>query len=109
MNINLSEFSQLHRNWSEYNFPGQSPQESFEGMVEELGELAHARLKNRQGIRKGNIDWVNKEKDALGDMFIYWLDYCNRSGYDAEQIIKDTWDEIKDRDWREYPKNGRTE
>lgn len=37
--------------WVQHNFPGRTFEEPFKGMVEELGELSHSLLKQKQGIR----------------------------------------------------------
>ena len=97
--------------WSDYNFPENKPYQPLLGCQEELGELAHAHLKHEQGIRKG-IDLsitIALKEDAVADIFIYLLDYCNRSGIVFSEIIKKTWNEVSQRDWQKCPKNGRTE
>lgn len=65
--------------WSRRNFPNNTPNDPFEGLVEEVGELAHARLKARQGIRGTKEEHEAAEKDAVGDIVIYLADYCERN------------------------------
>lgn len=76
------------------------------GMMEELGELTHAVLKAKQQIRTSE-NHEEKEKDAIGDLMIYLLDYCFRRGFSASQILKDTWEEVKERNWAVDPASGR--
>ena len=42
---------------------------------------------------------VNAVVDFLGD-------YCHARGWDYEQIVQETWDEVKKRDWIRYPHSG---
>ena len=93
--------------WQKHNFPDRPSHQPLLGMMEELGELTHAHLKEEQGIRKQ--DYEAKIKDAIGDIFVYMLDYANARGYDVENIISSVWKEVKKRDWIAYPMNGLTE
>lgn len=76
------------------------------GLVEEIGELSHAHLKQQQGIRGNYTEHEKAIKDAIGDIIIYLCDYCYQRGYDLESIIKDTWDSVQKRNWKEKPKDG---
>ncbi len=90
--------------WAKNNFANnQNADTAFMGMVEELGELAHSRLKAYQGIRA--ID-VSAEKDAIGDLLIYLLNYCSTKNWFVSDILQETWNEVKQRDWVKYPTNG---
>lgn len=63
--------------WVKTNFPDQEPgTDSVFGVMEEVGELAHAHLKQKQGIRM-NEDHDAKAKDAIGDVIIYLLGVMN--------------------------------
>src|SRR5947209_12487609 len=57
----------------------------YEGIFEEAGEIAHARLKRAQGIRGTAAEHDAAEKDALADLFIFLCDYCSRSEIDLEE------------------------
>lgn len=120
----------------------------FLGMVEELGELAHAYLKQEQGIRmrckdcngrkwivtnvvgedldepsysdidavlcpacrgSGEADAGNLMGDAMADLIIFMCSFCNTHGFDLQQEIEKAWQEVSQRDWQKYPKNGVTE
>lgn len=73
--------------WSRYNFPDSTPRDPYEGVIEELGELAHARLKGRQGIRGTAVEHEAAEKDALADLLIFMTNYCDRAGIDLENEV----------------------
>lgn len=76
------------------------------GIVEELGELAHAHLKGEQGIRLTPEQVLEKKKDAVGDLFVYAADYCNRNGLTLPECIERAWGEVRDRDWRKNKMDG---
>jgi len=95
--------------WGRYNFPNAQPYQPLLGAVEELGELAHAHLKQEQGIRGTPEEWKAKKEDAIGDVIIYLLHYCVMQGLSLWACILQAWCEIKDRDWQKFPRNGRTE
>jgi NTP pyrophosphatase (non-canonical NTP hydrolase) len=63
--------------WVARNFPpyeGQIPgNDSILGVMEELGELAHAHLKAKQGIRGTQAEHDAAAKDAIGDITVYLL------------------------------------
>jgi NTP pyrophosphatase (non-canonical NTP hydrolase) len=92
--------------WSRRNFTDQSPGDCFEGMVEETGELAHARLKARQGIRGTKDEHEAAERDAIGDLLIYMADYCQRRGFELQEIVEDTWEIVSQRDWTANKETG---
>lgn len=94
--------------WRQKNFPDADAAQQFLGMVEELGELAHARLKHEQGIRDlGEIDeFEQAEQDALGDLLIYTLGYCSYRGLNLAHLVDDVAREVMKRDWIKYPENG---
>ena len=98
--------------WSRYNFGGQPAHRPLLGVVEEIGELSHVFLKEEQGIRLASEteqQRFEKEKDSLGDIMIYLCDYAARRGIDLQEALNTTWDVVKQRDWKRFPKNGRTE
>lgn len=47
-----------------------------------------------------------KAKDAVGDVAIYLLDFCTRSGYLFDEILGDTLAEVLKRDWASAPSDG---
>jgi len=107
---------ELHE-WQIKNF-GTHPDDAdrvFQGMVEEIGELAHAILKNKQHIREYSNDMVvgaygtmspgdqkfrDNIADAFGDIIIYGIQLMTEHGIDAEWAISDTIEKVLQRDWR---------
>lgn len=75
MNKTLNEIQSELKVWTEYNFGKQTPDIAILGMIEELGELSHAILKEKQGIRQS--DFLADKKDAIADLTIYALNYLN--------------------------------
>lgn len=61
--------------WTDANFGTREAWQPELGMIEELGELAHAYLKMRQGIRGTEAEHLEAIKDAIGDFIIYWSDW----------------------------------
>lgn len=98
--------------WSERNF-GDEPNEaiplrisSFLGMVEELGEIAHAVLKWTQGIRGTQEEHKLAVEDGVADLLVFTLDFCARNGMDAEELLEAVWAKIKQRDWVKNNQTG---
>jgi NTP pyrophosphatase (non-canonical NTP hydrolase) len=86
------------RIWAEKNFGDVPSWQPLLGVVEELGELAHAYLKNTQQIRMEEDHKANMV-DAIGDTVIFLLDFCNREKILLSDAIETTWDVVKKRDW----------
>lgn len=91
--------------WVSNNFGDRPAYHPLLGIGEELGELNHAFLKKEQGIRT-NEDHDSAMVDAVGDILIYLLDFCNAMGYNANNILETTWGKVKQRDWVNSPTNG---
>jgi len=93
-----------NKEWAWRNFGGSdvaAPWQPLLGAVEELGELAHAYLKRHQGIRldENHTDAI---KDAVGDIVIYLMDFCNREEIDLIECVETAWNEVKQRDWSKH-------
>lgn len=108
----MSEFaSALNRlqldvaDWSRKNFGTQQPYRPLLGVIEEIGELAHAQLKKEQGIRM-NEDHDAKARDAVGDIMIYLMNYCSERGFFIGECLDDAWREVSQRDWKKNPIQG---
>ncbi len=65
--------------WQDHNFPGRPAWVPLVGMVEEIGELAAAR----------EVHDLSEMRDAVGDIGIYMVDFCNGLKLDVQPI----WDE----------------
>lgn len=106
--IDLFKIQQEMIAWQQHNFPNRKVHVPLLGALEELGELAHAHIKQEQNIRL-NEDHAANKQDAIADIIIYLIDYSNDHKFNLEKIIQETWNQVKTRDWIKYPKNGRTE
>lgn len=109
MSITLRQLQDEQKTWVAHNFGARPVLQPFIGMVEELGELAHAILKLWQGIRGSPEELEAEAKDALADLIVFACDYATSRGWDLETLLGDTWAEVKQRDFKKYPRNGRTE
>ena len=94
--------------WQTKNFGDQPAGRSLLGCVEEIGELAHAVLKQEQGIRGTPEEHIADAKDAIGDLGIFLLNYCSARGWSLEDILLSTWREVSARDWIKFPGDGLT-
>ena len=103
----LSSVQIEHERWRRKNFPIQESWHSLVGMMEELGELSHTHLKQVQNVRRDK-DFDEEARDALGDILIFMIGYANSRGYSLEEILKETWNRVKQRDWIKFPLNGKT-
>jgi NTP pyrophosphatase (non-canonical NTP hydrolase) len=107
----ISQWQSEHRTWLDKNFPNQQLHDPLLGIVEEVGELAHAHLKASQQIREyarafDEAKFLHAATDALGDIFIYMMSYCNSNGIDLEVAIEQTWSKVSTRDWISDPTTG---
>jgi len=103
--LTLHSLQEQQKPWVKHNFGERPTVWPLLGLVEELGELCHAVLKDWQGIRT-NEDHTAAAKDAIGDLVIFLSDYCSSRCFDLQQIVEDTWAKVQKRDWKADPKNG---
>jgi len=106
--IDLTKLQTKKSFWEEHNFPLTKPYRPLLGVGEELGELFHAHLKSEEGIRGSYEEHQREKKDAIGDMIMYLIHYCNLNDLDLDECVQIAWDEIKQRDWIKYPLDGKT-
>ena len=92
--------------WQDANFPGADPYQSLLGMMEELGELAHAHLKGVQGIRHTENEIREMKIDALGDILIFMIHYANQHDLSLIDCLERAWKQVKSRNWKERPLTG---
>jgi NTP pyrophosphatase (non-canonical NTP hydrolase) len=101
----IREIQENQKPWVAHNFGDRPAWMPLLGVMEELGELAHSFLKREQGIRVGeNHD--EKIKDAVGDIVLFLMDFCSANNIDLQSVVSDTWEHVKDRDWKANPKTG---
>jgi NTP pyrophosphatase (non-canonical NTP hydrolase) len=104
--LDLALIQEQVKEWANRNFGNVQSWQPLIGMQEELGELSHAFLKREQGIR-GTVGEHNAAiRDALGDIVIYMLDFCQRENIELEEVIRLTWSAVKVRDWQKNPATG---
>jgi NTP pyrophosphatase (non-canonical NTP hydrolase) len=130
--INLKQIQKDHLEWATNNFGARNPQLASLGVGEEIGELIealdnttqqkvknlllqiaarngklqHSQLKSAQNIRGNQEKHLLEAKDAIVDITIYLIDICNALGFDYSDIIQETWDEVKKRNWKKNQENG---
>ena len=108
MTRDLSKIQEEVHEWVKINFPGtvDNPWAQILGMQEELGELSHAELKKKQAIRHTPEECDEMAKDAVGDIMVFTMAYCNAKGWNLQKIIEDTWFEVLKRDWVAFRKEN---
>lgn len=75
-------------------------------VMREYGILNHHHLKEKNGIRGTAEEHQAKARDAVGDIIIFLIDYCSLRGWSLLEIINETWDEVKQRNWIDDPQHG---
>ena len=90
------------RNFGKPPIPIKCSIESFLGIVEEVGEVAHSILKMSEGINGTDEEHWEKIKDGIADIIIFTLDFAARNNLDAEKLVTEVWAKVKQRD---YSKN----
>jgi len=106
--MDLDVLQDTIHDWRKRNFGEHIlPYEQLLGVVEEVGELAHAHLKNQQGIRGYNREKFESEaQDAVGDILIFLMGYCSLYGWSMADILQVTAANVMARDWIEDPVSG---
>lgn len=89
----LKQIQEEHKTWAAKNFPNSKSDHPLLGVIEELGELCHAQLKEEQEIRTPPEGWQVHKKDAVGDIMIYLIDYCNKEGLAVTESRQGDYDE----------------
>lgn len=121
--MTIRELQEENAAWARYNFPDSCalPHRPLLGIVEEVGELAevpgyendphitylaqaigklaHSRLKREQNIRVGE-QHVKAAQDAVADIAIFLVHYCETEGWDAQSIVEEVWAKVAKRDWQ---------
>jgi NTP pyrophosphatase (non-canonical NTP hydrolase) len=103
--IDLEKMQEEVKAWCDYNFPLRTSWMPLLGVQEEVGELSHHFLKRADNIRI-NENHEEKMKDAVGDIILFLLNFCGLEGFSLEKELVKAWDEVKKRDWKNYPTNG---
>jgi NTP pyrophosphatase (non-canonical NTP hydrolase) len=98
--FSLETFQREVGEWTEKNFCPHPPHHPLLGIIEEVGELAHAHLKDEQGIRGTPEEHREEAVDAIGDIVIFLADYCCVNDFDLEACIDETWQKVRERRWK---------
>lgn len=87
--------------WQVRNFGEMSKYQMLAGIMEELGELSHALLKNDQQIRgfEDEAFFLEKAGDSLADMRVYMEQLCTILKLDAPTLFEETANQVMKRDW----------
>ena len=107
--FSLTQLQEELKPWSRHNFGDRPSWMPLLGACEEIGELSHAHLKQAQGIRGTPEEHFAAKKDAVADAIVFIADYCNAEGIDLQDALEETWAEVRKRDFKAFPRNGRTE
>lgn len=86
----LSKLRSETGEWRDMNFPTANHRDQLLGVIEELGELSHAHLKEAQGIRGSAEEHQHDAKDAIGDLIIYLTGYAQYVGVN----IADAYEQV---------------
>lgn len=93
--------------WRKHNFPNEDASLKLNLLMEEVGELAKAYCKGTAKIKGTPEYWEQQEKDAVGDVILTLLTYCNLRGINAQDCVDIAWKEISLRDYQKYPATGK--
>lgn len=102
--VSLQKLQMAHKIWLANNFPNNEPVDALLGLAEEVGELAHAFLKRKQGIRTKDFDALIK--DAVGDILIFLVSFCNTNNINLCEEVHKVWEVVSNRNWIEDPIKG---
>lgn len=91
----LKEIQEKIGKWQAYNFPNSKIEEIALGPIEELGELCHLILKNKQGIRE-NPNYEREVRDAIGDTAIYCFSIMDLAnfGFHTSNISMEEYENV---------------
>jgi NTP pyrophosphatase (non-canonical NTP hydrolase) len=90
--------------WQKDNFGEGSTSDMIHGMSEEVGEMNHAYLKSKQGIRNVTNEKAKEDMaDAFGDIVVYGIQCMESLGLDAEEVLKEVFDKVLKRNWKLNP------
>jgi NTP pyrophosphatase (non-canonical NTP hydrolase) len=107
-NTDIRRFQDEVCEWSKQNFGDVPYWQQVMGVVEEVGELSHHLLKQAQGIRGTYDEHEAEAKDGVGDIVVFLANLCISRGWDLQEIVEETWNKVKQRDWKKDPNLGGT-
>jgi NTP pyrophosphatase (non-canonical NTP hydrolase) len=107
-NLSLNRIQADHHSWIQHNFPTETNHQAVFGMIEELGEITHHLLKREQGIRGEGVNHAAEIRDGCADLVIFMMTLADNEGFVLLEAINEAWDQVKRRDWIQYPHDGVT-
>jgi len=97
LKVELDRLQYETKQWRDVNFPGELAVDQLIGVCEEVGELGHAHLKQKQSIRGTTEEHEATAKDAVGDIMIYLMGYTTALGYEMSSVIRP---QLEREEWR---------
>lgn len=96
--------------WQTRNFGGANLFQLLAGATEEIGELAHAVLKNSQKIRglEDQEKFRESAGDAIADCMVYLIQICTHLRLDWYTLLHETANKVMERNWVADPDKGGT-
>lgn len=97
--MSVYDIQQESNEWRQKAYPDTSGALfQLAGVTEEVGELAHAVLKYKQGIRGyDQIKMRDEAGDAIGDTIIYLCGLASDLGLSVEHELNKAWQHVKKR------------
>jgi len=92
----LDELQEEMREWEQERFPNRTQLHRGLVLSEETGEAAHHIIKRYDGPRIPEDNTAGL-RDAVGDIGIILLIICEDEGWSFEEILKETWEQVKHR------------
>ena len=125
--LTLKQLVEERNAWVDKNFPPvevafSDLTDNALGVAEEAGELAHAVLKWKQGIRGSSEEHWAEVFDAAGDIIVYLagvveearkqlvregiIERSQAQGYTLQDALEYAWGQVRERDWQKNRKDG---
>lgn len=104
--MTLQELQQEVAAWQKKQPWDQNATAPLLGLIEEVGELSHAHLKQQQKIRGTYEEHQIAKIDAVGDILIYLADYCGKNAIDMQSALDITWRRVSKRNWSTDAQHG---
>jgi NTP pyrophosphatase (non-canonical NTP hydrolase) len=125
--LTLKQLQEERNAWVAHNFPPveiafSDLTDNALGVAEEAGELAHAVLKWKQGIRGSSMEHWSEVFDAAGDIIVYLAGVVEEArkqmvregifvgdktqGLTLQDALEYAWAQVKNRDWQTNRKDG---
>lgn len=119
----LDELETERNAWVDHNFPPSDVPfsdltDNALGVCEEAGELAHAVLKWKQGIRGTSSEHLGEIIDAAGDIIVYLTgvmvearkqahrEGLGTMGVTLQDALEFAWAQVRNRDWKNNNMDG---